>query len=122
MDAVFLGLGGARESVLGNGSGGTVPPRAHLRLTRRGRMVVIALLATLAAVVFVLVAQPGRAADPPSPPPTIVVTEGDTLWSIAGRYSPGRERAATIEDIRRLNHLDGYSLRAGQRLVLPRRR
>ena len=96
--------------------GGTLAP---LRLTRRGRRVLLGLLIALAALAVVLIAQPGQAADP-SAPPTTVVQPGDTLWSIAGRYAPGRDRVATVEDIRRLNHLQGYGLQVGQRLTLPR--
>jgi len=45
-----------------------------------------------------------------------------TLWMIAERHAPRRDRFATIEEIRRLNGLDGYGVRAGQRLVMPRAR
>jgi hypothetical protein len=91
-----------------------------VRLTRRGRRVLLGLLVVLAGLVALLVAQPGQAADT-SPLPSVVVRPGDTLWTIAGDYAPGRDRLGTIEDIRRLNHLDGYSLQPGRRLVLPRR-
>lgn len=90
-----------------------------VRLTRRGRLVLLGLLVALAALLVATAAQPGRAADRAKLPST-VVQPGDTLWSIAGRHAPGRDRIATIEDIRRLNHLDGYSLQVGQRLTLPR--
>jgi LysM repeat protein len=91
-----------------------------VRLTRRGRAVVLGLLVAPAALAIVLVSQPGQAADP-APLPTVVVQPGDTLWNIAGRVAPGRNPAAAVDDIRRLNHLQGYSLQAGQRLTLPRR-
>jgi len=90
------------------------------RLTRRGRFVVLAFLIATAALAVVLVARPGNADDPTRPQPTAVVHSGDTLWSIAGSYAPHRDRRDTIEDIRRLNHLDGYTLEVGQRLRLPR--
>ena len=90
-----------------------------LRLTRRGRIVVLGLLIALAAFVVVLVSQPGQAADT-TPMPTKVVRSGDTLWSIADEVAPGRNRAATVEDIRRLNHLDSYRLQVGQKLTVPR--
>lgn len=90
-----------------------------LRLTRRGRIVVLGLLIALAAFLVVLVSQPGQAADT-TPMPTTVVRQGDTLWSIAGEVAPHRNRAATVEDIRRLNHLNGYGLPVGQKLTVPR--
>jgi LysM repeat protein len=91
-----------------------------LRLTRRGRFVVLGVLIALVAFVVVLVSQPGQAADT-TPMPTKVVRPGDTLWSIAGEVAPGRNRAATVEEIRHLNHLSGYDLQIGQKLTVPKR-
>ncbi len=100
-------------------------PVAHrpvIRLTRRGRLVLLALLLLLAGAVGVLVAaSTGEAAAPPGPAPTVVVQPGDTLWSIATHYAPGPDPFGTIERIRQLNDLDGYTVHAGQRLVLPPR-
>lgn len=93
-----------------------------LRLTRRGRVVLLGLLLAVAGGLAMLVSAPGQAADQPGPAPTIIVQPGDTLWDIASRH-PGRlGRDATIEEIRRLNNLDGYSIDSGQRLTLPRTR
>lgn len=97
--------------------------RAGVRLTRRGRFVLLALLLLLAALAGVLVAaSTGEAAAPAGPAPTVVVQPGDTLWSIAARYAPGPDPFGTIEQIRQLNGLDGYTLQAGETLVLPRHR
>ena len=94
--------------------------RAGVRLTRRGRLVLSALLLLLAGLVGVLAAaSTGEAASPAGPAPTVVVRPGDTLWSIAARYAPGPDPFGTIEQIRQLNRLDGYTLHAGQTLVLP---
>ena len=52
----------------------------------------------------------GAAADPPGAAPVVIVQPGDTLWWIATACTR-RVRGpfdATIEEIRRLNHLDGY--------------
>jgi Tfp pilus assembly protein FimV len=91
-----------------------------IRLTRRGRYVVLSFLITVIALAVVLIARPGNADDPTRPQPVAVVHSGDTLWSIASSYAPHRDRRDTVEDIRRLNHLDGYTLRVGQQLKLPR--
>ncbi|MEV4135307.1 LysM peptidoglycan-binding domain-containing protein [Dactylosporangium sp. NPDC049742] len=80
------------------------------------------LLLMVAGGLFTLVAVPGQAADQPGPAPVVIVQPGDTLWDIATRHSGGRGRDATMEEIRRLNNLDGYSVDAGQRLTLPRQR
>ena len=91
-----------------------------MRLTRRGRVVVFTFLLGLAGGAVALIAAPGQAADQPGPAPTVIVQPGDTLWGIAEEHRGSRGRDATVEDIRRLNSLDGYGIDAGQRLVLPR--
>jgi len=98
----------------GHGSG--------VRLTRRGRAVLIALALLLAAIAVLFTAPASQAADPVGSPPTVVVHPGDTLWSIASRYAPRGDPFAVIDDIRRLNGLPGYTIQPGQRLALPRRR
>jgi LysM repeat protein len=96
--------------------------KSAVRLTGRGRVVVAAVLAGVLAGGFALVSQPGQAADPTGNPQVAVVQPGDTLWSIAGRYEPGRDPFDTIDEIRRLNGLGDYTVHAGQKLVLPVRR
>ena len=96
--------------------------RPALRLTRRGRAVVLAffvLLASLASAVVFTTAS--RASDPDTgPAPTVVVQPHDTLWSIATRTAPRRDPYAAVAEIQRLNGLDGYVVHPGQTLVLPR--
>ncbi|MFF5293262.1 LysM peptidoglycan-binding domain-containing protein [Paractinoplanes globisporus] len=97
-------------------------PQPPLRLTRRGRVVVIVLLALLASVASaVLFTTASRASDDPAvPAPTITVRPGDTLWEIATAVRPGRDARDAVAEIRRLNHLGGYDLQPGQVLTLPR--
>ncbi|MEV8512869.1 LysM peptidoglycan-binding domain-containing protein [Dactylosporangium sp. NPDC051484] len=95
---------------------------APIRLTRRGRVVLFCFLLALAGGLVALVAAPGQAADPPGPAPTVIVQPGDTLWGIASERRGRRGRDAMVEEIRRLNKLDGYGIDAGQRLILPRTR
>jgi LysM repeat protein len=99
---------------------GVVPQAGPVRLTRRGRIVILAALLVIAGVPVVLAAAPGEAAAPAGPAPTTVVRPGDTLWSVAGRYAPGRDRFLVIDEIRRLNGITDYTVHPGQRLVLPR--
>ncbi|MGW4944302.1 LysM peptidoglycan-binding domain-containing protein [Actinoplanes sp. NPDC004185] len=99
---------------------------APLRLTRRGRVVVLAffiLLASLASAVLWTTAS--RAENPPSgPAPTVVVQPDDTLWGIAARTDPGRSPHAVVAEIRRLNGLgdEEIAIHAGDTLVVPRTR
>jgi hypothetical protein len=93
--------------------------RGRVRLTRRGRAVAVGLLVLLATVAIALLAPASRAADPSGSLPTAVVQPGDSLWSIAERHVPGHDPVAAVEEIRRLNRLDGYTVHAGQRLAVP---
>jgi LysM repeat protein len=98
------------------------PGGGRVRLTRRGRAVVLAFFLLLAGLGLVLAATASRAADPARDAPTAEVHPGDSLWSIAERYVPGRDPVAAVEEIRRLNGLTDYTVHAGQRVVLPVRR
>jgi Tfp pilus assembly protein FimV len=93
-----------------------------LRLTRRGRAVVLVLLALVASLASaVLFTTASRADDQPATaPPTIAVEQGDTLWDIAARVQPGRNGRDAVDDLRRLNHLSDSTLTPGQTLILPR--
>jgi LysM repeat protein len=83
--------------------------------------VLLILLLLLAGAAAMLAASAGDAATP-ARTASVVVREGDTLWSLAARYLPTQSPFAAIEEIRRLNGLDGYTIRAGQTLLVPGRR
>lgn len=91
-----------------------------VRLTRRGRVVVLALCLVLAGLVAALAASTSRAA-PSGAPPVAVVQPGDTLWSVAARHLPSNDPYGVIEEIRHLNDLTGNTIHPGQELILPRR-
>ena len=110
-----------RRGVAGGGRPAASRPTA-VRLTRRGRLVLLASILVFFGLFAVVAAAPGRAADPGGERVSAVVQEGDTLWSFAGRNAPSDNPFATIDEIRRLNGLDGYVIHPGQRLILPRRR
>jgi hypothetical protein len=96
--------------------------RTGVRLTRRGRLVALILFLLLAGLGALLAASASDAAPPPGAAPTVVVRPGDTLWSIAARYDPGPDPFGSIEEIRRLNGLHGYTIEVGQTLTLPAHR
>jgi LysM domain len=106
---------------------GTVDPHARstVRLTRRGRLVVVALglLVVLVAGMFltagsVATERPGT----PEPARIVMVGEGDTLWGLAADAAAATgsdDTRAMIERIERLNALDSGMVMAGQRLRIP---
>jgi hypothetical protein len=100
----------------------TLETTRTVRLTRRGRAVLVAGLALLLFAAFSLGrtgAEGSTSAEPVAETRTTVVLPGDTLWSVAQELAPGRDPRPVVEQIRRLNDLPGAGLRAGQLLVLP---
>jgi hypothetical protein len=97
--------------------------RSTVRLTRRGRVVVVvaALVIAFAIGVFVTAAGSVATQHPGTPEPTKIVQvgTGDTLWGIASQLSDDGDVRAMMEEIKHLNALDSADLQAGQRLVVP---
>src|SRR5512143_3796315 len=92
--------------------------RRATHLTRRGRLVLTLLATCLVVVAF----GAGRASATPAKPaalPTVVVQDGDTLWSIAACVAGRGDIRETIERITALNGVAAQSLQPGQRLILP---
>jgi LysM repeat protein len=95
-----------------------------VRLTRRGRFVVISVLATLLLAAFLIgrtgtsIASTDKAA--PKPYALTTVQPGETLWTVAKRVAPGHDPRALVAQITSLNHLNGGAVQAGQQLLLPR--
>ena len=102
------------------------PPR--LRLTRRGRIVLIGLpLVLLAALILSLAGllnSPAKAADTASgltvtPAVSVTVQPGESLWAIAGKVDPDRDPRDVIADIVQLNDLQAGKVMPGQQLFVP---
>ncbi len=103
----------------------TRPVGSSVRLTRRGRavVVVLGLLLVLAVGVFfgagsVATERPGT----PEPTRIVMVGQGDTLWGIAADAAAATgdgDVRAMITRIERLNALDSGMVLAGQRLRIP---
>ena len=99
-------------------------PSGELRLTRRGRVVIVMVfLAVLLAAVLALggysAASDARGGTQPTR--TVVVGEGDTLWGIASEVAaPGEVREA-VHELQELNALSGPELTEGQRIAVPTR-
>jgi LysM domain-containing protein len=106
--------------------------RGGIRLTRRGRVVVTALLVVATVLVMALVwltaAARAQATDSGPPPgsvyrnlTSVVVHPGQSLWSIASQAVPSADPRVVIQEIVDLNALHGTGLVPGQRLWVPRR-
>ena len=97
-------------------------PAGELRLTRRGRVVLLLVLLTVLMGAVLALGGYSAATDTRGPAPqtrTVVVEEGDTLWAIASRIAaPGEVREA-VHELEELNALSGPELVEGQRLAVP---
>jgi len=91
-----------------------------IRLTRRGRLVLLVLLA-VAMITLLGVTRTAVAWAEPSGPTTrtVVVQAGDSLWGIARTVDPQRDPRAVIAEIEELNNLDAAPVVAGQALLVP---
>ncbi|PSL00714.1 LysM domain-containing protein [Murinocardiopsis flavida] len=100
-----------------------------LRLTRRGRVVFVSVLAVLAGaalallVVTTVALGAGNAGAATGGvglgEPSVTVREGDTLWTIAERLRPDEDPRRTVEELVSINNLTTPRLAPGQELVLP---
>lgn len=97
--------------------------RGSVRLTRRGRTVLVLAMVTLALGAFTLgrigSSQAATGAPAQVPYPQTTVHAGETLWSVAQRVAPGHDPRKVIAQISELNDLTGGSVQAGQQLLLP---
>ena len=105
--------------------------RPRTRLTRRGRIVVSALVVSATLLVVVLAwlagtatAQAARSGAPASGVyrnlTPVVVRPGETLWAIATQAEPTADPRSVIQEIVDINALGGTSIQPGQRLWVPR--
>ncbi|MFE6736828.1 LysM peptidoglycan-binding domain-containing protein [Microbacterium sp. NPDC057650] len=99
----------------------------RLRMTRRGRRVLSALVAAPIAfgIAYAGIAGGSALASGEHAAPvdfeTVLVMPGDTLWSIAGEVAPGTDPRDVIDEISSLNNLHGGALQVGQVLAIPTR-
>ena len=100
----------------------TRPAPASVRLTRRGRLVVVLSVLALALTVFAVFGSPAvsTGATHHAAKHTVVVGSGETLWDIASRIAPGEDPRSVIAEIVDLNNLsDAGAIRIGQKLFVP---
>ena len=97
--------------------------RGRLRVTARGRRLLLLLFVlVLAGAVVLWHAGASQAVQQTEPGPVLsqlTVQSGDTLWSVARRIAPQRDARDVVDQLRRLNSLRTGQLRVGQQLLLP---
>lgn len=99
-------------------------PGTRLRLTRRGRRVLVALAAFPLAAGIAVAAVGGPAAVASSDSQSVVfdtvtVLPGDTLWAIAAEIAPAEDPRFVVDALVRLNVLGDGEVFAGQELAIP---
>jgi nucleoid-associated protein YgaU len=91
-----------------------------IRLTRRGRLVLLVLLAAALVALLGVTRTAVAWAEPTGPTTrTVVVQAGDSLWEIARTVDPQRDPRAVIAEIEDLNGLNDAPVVAGQALIVP---
>lgn len=103
-------------------------PSAPVRLTRRGRVVVICAVAfVLLTCLWVGARHGARATSEGDRGPSsvrlesVVVGPHDTLWGIAVRTRPGVDPRVTVQRMIDLNALPGAVVNPGQTVYIPSR-
>ena len=96
--------------------------RSHVRLTRRGRVLVMAVLVAVLFATFSLGRSASEAAGSATAAPraqAVTVQAGESLWTMAVRVAPDNDPRDVVAQIRALNDLDTPQLTPGQQLLLP---
>jgi hypothetical protein len=99
--------------------------KTRLRLTQRGRRVLLALAAVPLAIAISMITFNGVSAVASSELghtaefAMITVLPGDTLWSLAGIIAPEADPRDVVDAIVRLNQLGGAGITVGQQLAIP---
>jgi len=99
-------------------------PQPRLRMTKRGRRVLMFLIAlplVLAAASFALNGGVATATDTvaSSSLQYVTVHAGQSLWQLAGEIAPSSDPREVVSDIVHLNRLSGADIQVGQRIAIP---
>jgi LysM repeat protein len=100
------------------------PLAPRLRITARGRAVLLALVATplvIAALIFGLNTGGAVATQQPATDTFTYVTveSGQSLWDIAADVAPAADPREFVADVVSLNQLESAELQPGQQLAIP---
>lgn len=93
----------------------------HLRLTRRGKLVISTLVLAVVAVFFLLgVNAVVGSTFEPTQTVNYTVSSGDSLWGLASTIAqPGQDIRDVVHAIQQLNGLDSADIFVGQQLSVP---
>ena len=101
----------------------TPRPAPHVRLTRRGKAVILAAAIATIALLVVMFGSSSIAGDQTGVAPettTVRVLPGHTLWEIAAEANPNGDIRQTVDEIVRLNSLPNASaLQMGSEIAVP---
>ncbi|HEY5320865.1 MAG TPA: LysM peptidoglycan-binding domain-containing protein [Galbitalea sp.] len=98
------------------------PAGAHLRMTSRGRAVLLTLVTAplvVAALALSLNAGGATATDSAGVLKTVTVSSGESLWQVALTVAPNTDPREVIADIMSLNNLTSADVQPGQQLDIP---
>jgi hypothetical protein len=103
---------------------GSTAATTHLRLTRRGRVVLTSLAAIPLVVAALFFALNGGGAAATGDQANVqfqyvTVESGQSLWSIAETVAPSADPREVIADIVSLNQLESAVVSPGQRIAIP---
>ena len=100
------------------------PSRAPLRITRRGRAVLAAVIAVPLAVAAVLggIGAVGATATDRQSSTSfsyVTVAPGESLWQLATQVAPNADPRDVVDQITDLNSLTSGVIQPGQRIAIP---
>jgi LysM repeat protein len=96
--------------------------RSHLRMTARGRAVLLTVVATpLVVAALALGINAGSAVGTSSSTPLskVTVVSGETLWGVAEQVAPRSDPRDVIADIMSVNQLTSANIEPGEQLLIP---
>jgi LysM repeat protein len=99
-----------------------VSSRGHLHLTRRGRGVLLTIVAVplVAIALFAGINAGGATATSSSTPlSTVTVASGQSLWQLARHIAPNADPRDVISDIVDVNQLASADVYPGEQLEIP---
>lgn len=91
------------------------------RLTRKGRLAITLSASFFVVASFIIATSGAEASNTPNSASVIevVVSPGDTLWSIAKAVKPNQDPRETIYDIKAMNLISGSQVFPGQIIKVP---